>query len=199
MNSNNILEVSETRKKSHHLIKGDPDDALKTCQTVIKGSITMPRQEHMYEEPCSVLVVPTLEDNEFTVYATTCGQNFSVNALCNTLGVARSRIHIHTKRVGGSFGGKLTRPIPMMCAVALAAQITRQPVRLTLTRDEDIRITGQRATMLGEYEFGVTDGQFIAAKYELHQDVGWNTDMCALAMSAGIPEMEGPYAFPNIE
>lgn len=48
------------------------------------------------------------------------------------------------KRMGGGFGGKETRSVFISCTAALAAHLTGRPVRVTLDRDVDMLITGQR-------------------------------------------------------
>jgi xanthine dehydrogenase/oxidase len=48
------------------------------------------------------------------------------------------------KRMGGGFGGKETRSVFISCTAALAAHLTQRPVRVTLDRDVDMLITGQR-------------------------------------------------------
>jgi xanthine dehydrogenase molybdopterin-binding subunit B len=48
------------------------------------------------------------------------------------------------KRMGGGFGGKETRSVFISCTAALAAHLTGRAVRVTLDRDVDMLITGQR-------------------------------------------------------
>lgn len=48
------------------------------------------------------------------------------------------------KRMGGGFGGKETRSVFISCTAALAAHLTQRAVRVTLDRDVDMLITGQR-------------------------------------------------------
>ncbi len=55
------------------------------------------------------------------------------------------------KRMGGGFGGKETRSVFISCAAALAAHLTQRPVRVTLDRDVDMLITGQRHAFVATY------------------------------------------------
>ena len=68
------------------------------------------------------------------------------------------KIRVCVKRVGGSYGGKGIRVLPITMAVALAAKIARRPVRCILTRKEDLLLMGQRGEFKGEYK--VWDGSF---------------------------------------
>jgi xanthine dehydrogenase molybdopterin-binding subunit B len=44
--------------------------------------------------------------------------------------------------VGGAFGGKVSRSMPVAAAAALAASITRKRVRFQLDRNSDMRLNG---------------------------------------------------------
>lgn len=50
-----------------------------------------------------------------------------------------------TRRVGGGFGGKATRPMPYAAMCAVAANKLQQQVRLTLNRNTDLRLNGGEA------------------------------------------------------
>ena len=50
-----------------------------------------------------------------------------------------------TRRVGGGFGGKTTRPMPYAAMCAVAANKLQQQVRLTLNRNTDLRLNGGEA------------------------------------------------------
>ena len=47
---------------------------------------------------------------------------------------------VTVKRMGGGFGGKESRSVPLSAVVAVAAAKTGRPVRLMLDRDEDMAI-----------------------------------------------------------
>ncbi len=46
------------------------------------------------------------------------------------------------RRVGGAFGGKVTRSLPVAGAAAVAATATGRRVRFALTRNQDFRLNG---------------------------------------------------------
>lgn len=54
------------------------------------------------------------------------------------------------RRIGGGFGGKETRTAFISCAAAIAAYWLKRPVRVTLDRDQDMAITGQRHAFVGK-------------------------------------------------
>lgn len=68
-----------------------------------------------------------------------------------------------TKRVGGAFGGKASRGMPVAAAAAVAAAKLGVPVRYQLTRVDDFQLNGGRCD--GEVVFDVgfdDDGKLTA-------------------------------------
>ena len=59
------------------------------------------------------------------------------------------------KRVGGGFGGKETRSIPVSAICAVAADKFGRPVRIMLDRDEDMLLTGHRHSFLSKYAVSI--------------------------------------------
>lgn len=62
------------------------------------------------------------------------------------------KIAVHTKRIGGGFGGKESRSAFVNAAIAVPAWHLRRPVRVVLDRDEDMQIMGQRHAFMGRYK-----------------------------------------------
>lgn len=63
----------------------------------------------------------------------------------------KQQVVCRMKRMGGGFGGKETRSVFISCTAALAAHLTQRPVRVTLDRDVDMLITGQRHAFVAKY------------------------------------------------
>ena len=78
---------------------GDVEAALAASESVVEGSIETTRQEHMYEETSSVLVVPVAEGGEYQMYAGTPNILFTQHIVAAVLGVPFNRVQITAKRV----------------------------------------------------------------------------------------------------
>ena len=63
-----------------------------------------------------------------------------------------NKVVCKTKRIGGGFGGKETKSAFVAAAAAVPAYLLNRPVKLTLDRDVDMLITGQRHPFLGKYK-----------------------------------------------
>jgi xanthine dehydrogenase/oxidase len=67
-----------------------------------------------------------------------------------------SSINVHVKRLGGGFGGKLTRPAQIAAACAVAAYTIRKPVRVQLDLETNMSLVGKRAPFYMKYKVAKT-------------------------------------------
>lgn len=76
--------------------------------------------------------------------------------VADVLGLPMSKVVCKTKRLGGGFGGKETRSAFIAAAASVPAYLLNRSVKLTLDRDIDMMITGQRHSFLGKYKVKYT-------------------------------------------
>lgn len=81
------------------------------------------------------LVIPK-EDGEMEVYSSTQDLAGAQRFVAQVTGVPRNRIVAKSKRLGGGFGGKETRPAQLTAITAVAAKVTKRAVRVMLERSE---------------------------------------------------------------
>jgi len=72
--------------------------------------------------------------------------------MARVLGLPLSKVVCKTKRIGGGFGGKETRSSCVAAATCIPAYLLKRPVKITLDRDVDMVITGQRHSFIGKYK-----------------------------------------------
>uniref|UniRef100_A0A7N8YBF1 Aldehyde oxidase 6 n=1 Tax=Mastacembelus armatus TaxID=205130 RepID=A0A7N8YBF1_9TELE len=133
--------------------RGNVAEAFKSVDQVYEGEIRLGGQEHFYMETQSMLVVPVGEEAEFNVYISTQPNAvFGGDAVAETLGIPSNRVTCHVKRIGGAFGGKVTKTTILACITSVAAWKTNRAVRCVLERGEDMLITGGRHPVLGKYK-----------------------------------------------
>ncbi len=98
-------------------------------------------------------------------------------------GVPSNRINARVKRMGGAFGGKESRSVPIACVVAVAAKKEKRPVRCMLNRDEDMMTSGQRHPIQARWKVGVmNDGTLQALDIDIYDNAGFSYDMSAAVM-----------------
>jgi len=198
MSQNSFIPFKE-EDTTKSFIKGNVDDAFAESETILEGSVKTSRQEHFYEETLNCVVVPVGEDDEYKVYIPTANVLRAQQTIARLLDIPFSRILVHTKRVGNSFGGKISRYLPLACATAFAAKLTERPVKCHYTREQDIKISGQRGEFIVNWKVGVKDGKITGAEYYLHKNAGWSTDMSRTICTYAINHMDAGYAFPAMK
>ena len=103
-------------------------------------------QEHFYFEPFSVRAEPVDSTREVVVTAATQGQALLQKTCAKALGVPQvnihlmvcdfrlntlqTHVHVHTKRLGGGFGGKEIGPSQLAASVVTAAVKFNRPISL---------------------------------------------------------------------
>ena len=111
---------------------------------VVEGSIRIGGQEHFYLEPHSALAVPgeTGTSNEIDVLSSTQAPYGTQLDVARACGLPMHSVVCRATRLGGGFGGKETRAGGVAAAAAVAAFVTKRPVRLVLERHVDAAISG---------------------------------------------------------
>ncbi|KAG8432676.1 hypothetical protein GDO86_017065, partial [Hymenochirus boettgeri] len=185
----------EPKKK---IVHGNVEEALKTADQILKGEVHIGGQEQFYLETNSVLVVPKGED-EYDIYVSTQDPTGVQLAVATCLNVPSNRIMAHVKRVGGAFGGKITKPNIFACASSVAAYKTKRPVRCVLERGEDMLITAGRHPFFGKYKVGfMNDGQIVGVDVSFYANAGCTPDESILVLAVALLKMDNAYSFPNL-
>uniref|UniRef100_A0A8C3JSV9 Aldehyde oxidase n=1 Tax=Calidris pygmaea TaxID=425635 RepID=A0A8C3JSV9_9CHAR len=140
--------ITEERK----IEKGDIEKGFESADEIIEGELHVGGQEHFYLETNSVLVIPRVEDKEMDVYVSTQHATDVQELVASALNLQSNKIMCHVKRVGGAFGGKITKPSLFAVIAAVAANKTGRPVRFVLERNMDMLITGGRHPFFGKYK-----------------------------------------------
>jgi xanthine dehydrogenase/oxidase len=176
---------------------GDVSRGFDYSDHVITGEIHIGGQEHFYMETNSVLVVPK-EDGEMEVFNSTQNAHITQMQIAQVTGIPSNKIVVRVKRIGGSYGGKDTRSIPLACAVALAAKRSCRPVRAMLDRYEDMSSTGTRHPFLGKYKIGcMNNGKIISAYVELYSNGGNTLDLSLSVLERALCHVDNCYKIPN--
>ncbi|KAH0468834.1 hypothetical protein IEQ34_002066 [Dendrobium chrysotoxum] len=149
-----------------------PKGMLEADHKILSAEITLPSQYYFYMETQTALAVPD-EDNCVVVYSSTQFPEDTGVIIAKCLGVPLNNIRVITRRVGGGFGGKATKAIPVATACALAAYKLGRPVRMYVDRKTDMIMTAGRHPMNIKYSVGFkSDGKITALHIDLLIDAG---------------------------
>eukprot|EP00794_Sanderia_malayensis_P005705 gene5705-biopygen4629 len=181
------------------LAKGSVEDAFKNCDHILNGEMRTGAQEQFYLETHATIAVPKGENDEMEIFSSTQSPTETQLIVAKVLGVQANRIVCRVKRIGGGFGGKQTRSIPISAAVAVAANKVGRPVRIMLDRDEDMLISGTRHPFYASYKVGFNeDGRIKAFEVDLYNNGGWSLDVSLAVLKQGIVNCSNAYFIPNV-
>ncbi|XP_016406925.1 aldehyde oxidase 6 [Sinocyclocheilus rhinocerous] len=116
-------------------------------------------------------------------------------SVAETLGIPSNRVSCHVKRLGGAFGGKVTKTAILASITAVAAWKTGRPVRCVLERGEDMLITGGRHPVWGKYKVGfMKNGRITAADFQYYANSntafrGFGVPQCMLVVESMIDDV----------
>jgi CO/xanthine dehydrogenase Mo-binding subunit len=181
-------ELSENVLDTARLEHGDVDAALASSDAVVRGTFSTPWMYQGYLEPqnATAWVEP---DGELVVHSATQSPFAARDSLADLFGLPADRIRVRGTPLGGAFGGKLLVLDPL---VAGAALVLRRPVRLTLTRSEDIAATNPAGAELLSLEIGAhADGQLTGIRSRVVVDRGTTDDFGVESIAAMLSS--GPY------
>ena len=116
-------------------------------------------------EPKACLAAYDPATQSYDLYTCTQGMSIMVDGLTGVTGIPAGKIRVHARDVGGGFGVR-SEAYPEYCALLLAAQRLRRPVKWVSSRAESFVSDhhGRAAKLIGELALGA-DGTFLAARF----------------------------------
>jgi len=176
---------------------GKVDEEMNSTENeTFEGQVEVGGAKHYYMEPHAVLCIPE-EGNEMLIYAATQDVKSEQDNCSAATGIPRNKLHVKTKRVGGSFGGK--GGSGFYAAVAVACHKLRKPVRMVIPRSIDTLITSRRGIYRGKYKVAVSkkDHKITAIDWDVQTDGGCAGFAPFLANEL-VLHLDNCYNFPNI-
>jgi CO/xanthine dehydrogenase Mo-binding subunit len=163
-----------------NLFFGDNQESLEEGKTILQGTYKPGIQEHWYAEPLGALAVysgPTETEKsgkEKLLIRTATQWPFHVKrSVLRVLEPEKLEVAVEPTLIGMALDGKIWYPSLLACHAALGAWITKKPVKLILTRDEDFRYSPKRCgteiridSTLGE------GGELLGTEIEISANLG---------------------------
>ncbi|XP_058000421.1 indole-3-acetaldehyde oxidase isoform X3 [Hevea brasiliensis] len=151
---------------------------------ILSAKIKLGSQYYFYMENQTALAVPD-EDNCMVVYSSIQCPEYAQAAIAKCLGVPEHNVRVLTRRVGGGFGGKVTKSMPVATACALAAHKYQRPVRISMNRKTDMIMAGGRHPMKITYSVGFkSNGKITALYLDILIDAGISLDISPMMPKA---------------
>jgi CO/xanthine dehydrogenase Mo-binding subunit/aerobic-type carbon monoxide dehydrogenase small subunit (CoxS/CutS family) len=182
--------------KHASIVRGDVDKVFTECEVVIENTYTTPFTEHAFLEPESGVAYPDtdggviLEIGSQTVFD-------DRTQLSEILNLPEDKIRVIQAPQGGSFGGK--EDLILQQHLALAALRTGRPVKITLTREESMRVHAKRHPAWMRFKTGADkNGHVLGIEADITLDAGAYKSLSVDVLENTVVFACGPYFVPNL-
>ncbi len=176
--------------------RGEVDAALAASAHVVTGTFQTQRIEHGFLEPESCLAVP--DGDGLLVYTQGQGIYDDRRQIAACLGWPEERVRTILRSPGGAFGGK--EDLVIQGQTALLAVLAQRPVKLTLTREESMRMHAKRHPIRMNYTVGCdAQGKLTGARVRMVGDKGAYASVGAKVIERAGGHATGPYDLQNVD
>ena len=175
--------------------RGDVEAGLAASAHVVEGTWTTQRIEHLFLEPESALAVP--RDGGIHLYTQGQGVFDDRRQVAALLGLTEDQVFVELVPNGGAFGGK--EDMSIQAQTSLLAWMTGRPVKLTLSREESIRIHPKRHPIVMQYRVGCdAEGHLLAVEAKMVGDTGCYASVGGKVLERAAGHACGPYRVPAV-
>jgi xanthine dehydrogenase YagR molybdenum-binding subunit len=173
-------------------IRGDAPRALAAAEVQVNATYTTAENTN---NPIGLFATVAVWDGDaLTVHDTTQYPHAVRDSLAAAFGIDPVGVRVLVPFVGGAFGAGL-RVWPHVMLAALAARVTKRPVKLALTRAQMFTSVGHRPNTIQQLSIGANrDGQLTAVEHVSRSSIGMADELINL-ITYGTPNA---YACPNV-
>lgn len=177
---------------------GETASAFDACAHTFEGRADVNGQEHLYIETQGAYVIP-MEGRGLKVYSSTQGPTVVQRCVSRVTGLPMHRVEVDVTRLGGGFGGKEDQANAWAAVCAVGSMITGRPVKISLHRMDDMRMTGKRHPYSADYRIGLGEDLRIDA-YEVtfYQNSGAAADLSLPVLERTLFHCTNAYFIPNV-
>jgi xanthine dehydrogenase YagR molybdenum-binding subunit len=164
-------------------VSGDVETALAQAPVSLDYVYTTPAEHPNPLEPHTTVAV--WNEDSVTLYDANQGPHPIRDTVATAFKLPPERVCVISKYVGGAFGSKVDAHPHVILAV-MAAQVSRRPVKLALTRQQMYALAGYRSPTIQRVQIGAErDGQLTAIAHDI------------VEQTATIHEFADPTAVPT--
>ena len=140
---------------------GNADSAIKNARKSVEATYQVPFLAHVTMEPMNCLANYTADSCE--VWAPTQNPKSLVNALVKIFNFEPAKVKVHLIRSGGGFGRRYY--VDYGIEAAILSRKVGKPVKVTWTREDDIRHDLYRPAAVHQISAALEDDQITGLKY----------------------------------
>ncbi len=188
-NESNILEKCLVKR-------GDVDSTLKSSAYIVEHTFQTQTVEHGFLEPEACVAQPWKDGIE--VFSQSQGIYEDRRQISEILNLSEDQINVRLVPNGGGFGGK--EDLSIQGQTALFAYLLRMPVKITLNREESIRLHPKRHPIHLQYKLGCdNNGKLTALKARIIGDTGAYASVGAKVLERTVGHSTGAYHVPVVD
>ena len=177
---------------------GDSNSAFENCEYIYEGHADTNGQEHLYIETQGAYTMP-MENGAIKICSSTQGPTAVQRACAKVLGVPMHQLEVDVTRLGGGFGGKEDQANTWAALCALATFHLKRPVKYSLHRMEDMRMTGKRHPYSSDFKIGLSkELKILAYETTFYQNAGAAADLSPAVMERTLFHCTNTYFIPNV-
>jgi xanthine dehydrogenase large subunit len=178
---------------------GNTENGFEECDYIFEGIAETNGQEHLYIETQGAYAIPQ-ENNSIKIYSSTQGPTAVQKHVADVLGIPMHKIEVDVTRLGGGFGGKEDQATVWAAICALAAFIIKKPIKYSLHRMEDMRMTGKRNPYSSDFKIGLNkELKIIAYEATFYQNAGATADLSPAVLERTLFHSTNSYFIPNVK
>jgi xanthine dehydrogenase large subunit len=200
-----ILTVEDAKaqeskiRPSHAMLLGEPHKAMEQAQLLAQGHLSIGGQEHLYLEGQVAMVIPDEEDR-LLVYSSSQHPSEVQKLVAEVLDIKLNKVTVDMRRMGGGFGGKETQAAQWACIAAIFASRQKCAVKMRLSRQQDMQVTGKRHPFENSYCVGFDEkGLISAAQININGNCGHSPDLSDAIVDRAMFHADNGYYLKNCE
>jgi CO/xanthine dehydrogenase Mo-binding subunit len=177
-----------------HLRRGDAAEAMKKAARVFEHRFTTQQVMHTPLEP--LVSVAESTESSLTIHTASQSPSFVRIEIARLLGWPENRVRVRVPFLGGGFGAKLY--IKLEALVSVLSLITRKPVKISLTMEEQFFTITKHASTF-RIKSGVSkDGRILARECEVWWNGGAYADIGPRVTQKSGFTAPGPYDIEHV-
>ncbi|MFC2104385.1 selenium-dependent xanthine dehydrogenase [Bacteroidota bacterium] len=176
---------------------GDADETLKDSKYTSKGSYETQRIEHAFLEKEAAIARPDSKDG-LELFSQSQGVYEDRRQVAMILGLSEEKVRVTLIPNGGGFGGK--EDMSVQGHTSLFAYLLQKPVKLTLTREESIRLHPKKHPVFMDIKIGADkNGKLTALKLRAVGDTGAYASVGTKVLERVAGHAAAGYFIPEID
>ncbi|OQY01505.1 MAG: selenium-dependent xanthine dehydrogenase [Desulfobacteraceae bacterium 4572_130] len=176
---------------------GDIDKAFESCAYTVSATYKTQLVEHGFIESETSIARP-IKNNKIQVYTQSQGIYDDRREISNILGIPKKQVVVTLVPCGGAFGGK--EDLTVQGHAAVFSHHLKKPVKVSLSREESIRMHVKRHPFVMKYKIGCNEkGMLRALSADITGDTGAYASLGSSVLERAAGHAAGGYHVPVVD